>query len=357
MMTRNAQPSLLIVGGGIVGLVLAVVALGHGYAVTLIARDAPDHTASGIAAGMVAPALEALGDADPVESFKRLQQAKSAWSDLHDLWPQIIKDWLAQDGQTPSLYVFDKANGADVMKRLVAMGAHFEYADDDQLAHLGFDPKAVNGVQLADDGLMEAGPVLAALRAQIVAQGGVWLTGHVAYISSTQAVLDTGESVEADAVIVAAGYAAHALAPHVPSLACLTPIKGHLLDVNGRGGDGVVRTRSGYFADYGAAAKFGATMQVGQDDLAIEPEVVALLKDVSQVMSVDITDAVPRTGIRAASPDGWPLIGRDEASGVYVSTAMRRNGYVFAPFAAQIVLALIEGESTPDDGLYRPDRF
>ena len=61
--------------------------------------------------------------------------------------------------------------------------------------------------------------------------------------------------------------------------------------------------------------------------------------------------------IRAATPDGWPLIGRDPASGVLVATGMRRNGYIFAPFAAKIILALIEGRPSPDEGLYRPDRF
>jgi len=42
---------------------------------------------------------------------------------------------------------------------------------------------------------------------------------------------------------------------------------------------------------------------------------------------------------------------------VLVATGMRRNGYIFAPLAAQIILALVEGRESPDGGIYRPDRF
>jgi glycine oxidase len=100
-------------------------------------------------------------------------------------------------------------------------------------------------------------------------------------------------------------------------------------------------------------------MQAGQTDFDIEPAVVADLKGRAKTLFPDIElgKAVPRTGIRASTPDGWPLIGRDLASGVLVATGMRRNGYVFAPMAAKIILALVEGRESPDGGIYRPDRF
>jgi glycine/D-amino acid oxidase-like deaminating enzyme len=100
-------------------------------------------------------------------------------------------------------------------------------------------------------------------------------------------------------------------------------------------------------------------MQFGRDDPVVEPEVVADLKARAAGMmpSVDLTGAMPKTGVRAATPDSWPLIGRD-ATGVYVAAGMRRNGYIFAPFAARLLLALMTGEAPGAEAAhYDPNRF
>ncbi len=36
---------------------------------------------------------------------------------------------------------------------------------------------------------------------------------------------------------------------------------------------------------------------------------------------------------------------------------MRRNGYVFAPLAARMMLDVLAGGETPEAGMYDPDRF
>ncbi len=101
-------------------------------------------------------------------------------------------------------------------------------------------------------------------------------------------------------------------------------------------------------------------MQAGQDDLTVEPEIVAQLK--ARVFDMfpglnGVDKAIPRVGVRASSPDGWPMIGRDAASGVLVATAMRRNGYVFAPLAARMMLDFIAGREPAEAALYDPNRF
>ena len=58
----HSPQSLIIVGGGIVGLCVAVAAQAKGHTVTVVVRDDAGDTASGVAAGMIAPALEALGE-------------------------------------------------------------------------------------------------------------------------------------------------------------------------------------------------------------------------------------------------------------------------------------------------------
>ncbi|ESQ88515.1 NAD(P)/FAD-dependent oxidoreductase [Asticcacaulis benevestitus] len=348
-MVQSPSHSLIVVGGGIVGLTIAVAAQASGHKVTLITRDDIEATASGVAAGMIAPAMEAMNDPDPAFSYRRFKDAQGAWLDLNALWPEALQQALVKAQTGDAIYISDTpAASADT---LAAMGANHASVLAKSI------PEASSATRIHDEWLVEAGPMLEALAAHLDALGGVSLRASVKEVSAVQVRLDSGEVLTADAVVVAAGYDSKVLADSIPGLSALRPIKGHLLDIEGRGGFGVLRSATGYLADYGRIAKFGATMQMGQADLRVEPDVVETLIGRAADMNIDIGTAMPRTGIRAATPDGWPLIGRDPASGVLVATGMRRNGYIFAPFAAKIILALIEGQPSPDEGIYRPDRF
>ncbi len=319
------EKSMLIVGGGIAGLCLAVVAQARGFAVTLVARDAASDTASGVAAGMIAPTLESRGDPDP-EAFNRLDTAQAAWLRLMAVWPHALQIALCrQQGEARSRF-------------LAADGT---------------------ATEIGGDWLVDAVATLAALEAEFTALGGRVVKGEAARIAAHAVTLTDGGEWHAAHVVLAAGFASAAFAATIPSLKALTPIKGHLLDLPGQGTPGVLRSAKGYLADYGASAKFGASMEPGRDDLTIDPAVVADLKARAADISADISleRAVPRTGIRASTPDGWPLIGLDSASGVWVAAGMRRNGYVFAPFAAEVILDRIEGEARPDAAAYDPQRF
>lgn len=341
-MTDISLKSMIIVGGGITGLTLAVVAQARGWDVTVVARDPVEETASGVAAGMIAPALEALNDADPRASFHRLKAAQAAWFDLMDLWPQPVQVALSAPATSHYLCMPDEV--ASVRERLDKMAVEYEATDQ--------------SVSVAGEHLIDARAVLRALQTRVRLR-----TGKVTAVDATSVTLDDGESLTADTVVLATGFDT-TLAADVPCLAHLTPIKGHILDLpgqdeTGQGGAGVVRSALGYLADYGALAKFGATMEAGRSDLSIDPHEVEGLKARAQRMvpDLDTSRALPRTGIRAASPNAWPMIGRDAVSGVYVATAMRRNGYVFAPLAARLILDLIDGMTSPEAALYDPNRF
>jgi glycine oxidase len=350
--------SLIIVGGGIVGLTLAAAAQARGDVVTIIARDAAEDTASGVAAGMIAPALEALNDPDPALTYHRLYAAQQAWLEDFAMWPEPVQTLLADAHSRTSLYVIDRPH-ADAPK-LRTIGAAFSPLDWDDMRIRGFDPEGQSVFAVPGDWLVEAMPLLAALRAALVTGDATFIDGAVERVAAGQVALENGTLLTADAVVVAAGYGARRFSDTVPSLAALQPIKGHLLDIGGSGLEGVVRSEAGYFAGYGRRAKFGASMQPGRDDLGVESEVVEDLKARADFLpsGAGRVDAVPRVGIRASTPDGWPLIGRDAASGVWVATGMRRNGFVFAPFAARLILAQMRGEGVSEDAsAYDPNRF
>lgn len=338
-MMSSSSHSILILGGGIVGLTCAAVLQGRGHAVTLIHRDAAEATASGVAAGMIAPALEAMNEADPATAFQRLKAAQRAWGELAAYWPETVRDALAGSLSQTS----DYRGTPETLARLYATGARIEAVADNQ-------------VRVHGDGLVESRTILSALHQHVQALGGVIETANIRHVTRHTAVTDDGRTFQADAVIIAAGMASRDLQADVPSLACLTPIKGHLLEVPDAAGQRVLRAASGYWAYYDGYAKFGATMEAGRDDTVIDPALVADLKARADSLSSghDLAKATARAGVRAATPDGWPLIGRDAVSGVLVATGMRRNGYIFAPLAAQILLDLIEGR--PADATYSYNR-
>ena len=353
----TTSPSLIVIGAGITGLCIAAVAQWHGLDVTVVARESDDATASGIAAGMVAPALEALTEHEPDVAYARLKAAEQHWHTQAGAWGAELTGLIARyRAQADSRYVWPQSdNASDITTpRLHDMGVPFRALTDDELAPVASD---CDGVRVDGDWLAPAGTLLRLLRGQIRRPV---VTGAVTRVTAGSVTLDTGEVLKADHVVVAAGYGAAALAADVPLLKALSPIKGHLLVLKGQGGGSVLRSPLGYLADHIDDARFGATMQFGQSGTDIESDAVEDLKArARQILpDLDLTDAEPKAGVRASTPDGWPLIGRDPASGVLVAVGMRRNGYIFAPLAARIVTALILGDTLPEDaGLYVPSRF
>ena len=360
-MAKTNSTSLIVIGAGIVGLCIAVVAQVRGHAVTIVARDKAEDTASGVAAGMIAPVLESRTDPWNPVGLARMRRAQDAWLNLTDAWPRTLTLALRQQqDRARSVFIWrgDQTEDDDDFLGFALQTARSDALDISALQDLHVSP-AYSGEPVPGDWLIDATATLSELESVFRARGGQWLDAEAISVASHTVRLDDGATLTADHVVLAAGFGTVAFADAIPLLERLHPIKGHILDLSADTPAGVIRAAEGYLASYGGSAKFGASMEAGRDDLAVDSAVVADLKARAATMfpDLDLSPAVPRTGIRAATPDGWPIIGRDPTSGVYIATGMRRNGYVFAPLAAQIVVDLIEGVANPDAHLYRPDRF
>lgn len=355
--------SLIVIGGGITGVSLALRALDYGLAVTLIARDGVEDTTSALSAGMIAPAMEALTEAQPEMSYVRYVAAQKHWPAFAaDLGLSEILE-MAQ----PAVWVWSGVAGPSpdgMMARFTALGAKGQVMAEEDLAKLGFHAP-LHGIEIVGEWLMAAAPVLAFMKTQFEARGGRWVEGNVSKVAAHSVELSDGSVHQAGHVAVCAGYGAATFADSVPSLKVLTPIKGHLLDREGRCDPALagrmVRSPWGYWVFLDGLTKFGATMQAGKADEAVEPGVVESLKDKAGKFTPSsvsaLRDVTPRVGVRAATPDQWPLIGRD-VSGVYVAAGMRRNGWIYGPYAAAVLTALITGQEPPEGAeAYAPQRF
>lgn len=354
--------SLIIVGGGVIGLSLGLRALDMGFSVRLISREPVGNTTSALSAGMIAPALEALTEADPKASFSRYSTAQSAWrSFAEDVDLSALMD-MAQ----PAVWLWSEAPSVeDMLGRFEDMGARARLLSEEALAALGYAPP-FQAVEIVGDWLLAAEPVLSYLKDLFIARGGQWIEADVASVASQAVTLEDGQVLEAGQVALCAGFGSARFAQDVPLLSVLQPIKGHLLDMVAKAdthwAGRIVRAPWGYWVSYDALSKFGASMQSGQADSDIEPAVVESLRQKSTRMATRLTpsleSATPRAGVRAASPDGWPMIGKDTQSGVYIATAMRRNGWIYGPYAAETLVALMTGRPVPEGAeTYAPNRF
>ena len=123
----------------------------------------------------------------------------------------------------------------------------------------------------------------------------------------------------------------------------------------------MVRTEGVYAAPSATGLVLGATMEAGRADLDIDPVAVETLCARGAKLFPRLSDAVDlqaQAGVRAASPDGLPLVGRGRHHGVLLAVGARRNGWLLAPLAARIIAACVTGR---DAGPYAtrldPGRF
>jgi glycine oxidase len=150
---------------------------------------------------------------------------------------------------------------------------------------------------------------------------------------------------EADLLVLATG-AGSGLEAIAPETACLSPIKGHILRLSASGVGGVtVRGEGAYVTPADGALAVGATMEVGVADPTLDPAQgpPLLAKGAGLFPALAQAPFELQAGIRAATPDGLPLVGFSQAPGVLLAVGARRNGWLLAPLVARVVAALATG--------------
>jgi glycine oxidase len=327
--------NVIVVGAGVFGLACALQLRRAGAKVTLIYPSSQTQSASAVAAGMLAPAFESVLDPAAKGWFAYLAGCR-------DLWPEFTDD-LATVGLTKcgALMRGTEQEVARTAKAMTGEGAAFEAEGGDL-----FTP---------EDWRLEPHLALKAMRDRFLALGGERLHGEVTVARAGRAVLKSGEAIEADAVVVACGFAGRKL---VPELSALHPIKGQLVRFPASSPiDGpVLRFGNRYLAPGAEGPVYGATMQPDIDDPAVDPAVTAMLK--AEVIQIEpLLAGRPcraYAGIRPATPDGLPMIGQ-AANGVWVATGARRNGWLLAPMAAMQIADGVGGKPTLAE--YDPVRF
>lgn len=319
----GAKVTVTVAGAGALGLVIALTLAERGAHVTVRDPAAAGDNASGVAAGMLAPAFEAALDPVSAEDFDLLLAAR-------DLWPELAARVGIDLDQSGAAY-YGEHIGA-VAARLKTLGAQAGVYGD--------------RVYTREDWRLSPRQAMTALR----------LAAEAAGARFEQAL--ASPPAEGEILVVATGAGGQGLAPEI---AALEPIKGHILRLSGGPDIGpVIRGDGVYICPDPAGAIVGATMERGVADRAVDPARVAALRAASEDLLPELAelDAIAETGVRAATPDGLPLVGFSAAPNVILAVGARRNGWLLAPLVAGMVVAYLANE---DPGPYAarldPRRF
>jgi glycine oxidase len=327
-METKRRARVAVAGAGAIGSAVALTLARAGLDVTVFDPRPLGDNASGVAAGMLAPVAEALFDPASASHLDLMRRGR-------DLWPAFAEGLdlpILRDG----LWIEGEAAWRETLAtRLDGLGAPFKRQHD--------------GLFSAEDWRIEARPALRSLRAAALALGARF----------EARAFTPADLPDFRAIVLATG--ASGLAGLAPEQQALSPIKGQILRAD-LGPDrtsesalasGPVIRGQGVYICPGDSPAIGATMEVGRDDLIVDPSATHALLEAAVRLRPELAEArlTTEVGVRATTADGLPLVGWSATPGVLLAVGARRNGWLLAPLVAGLVASYLKGDNPGPDAL------
>jgi glycine oxidase len=347
---------VIIIGGGIIGLSLAIALRKRGVKVLVVERGEPGREASHAAAGMLADLeaavpLQSLASAGArmyPEFVHELQDESGMKVDLRDQGTLLLSH--ADGAHTGSGFTgTTPAQLGEMEPELKASECHIAQLPIFYLNDRSVDPRAL---------------VLAALKA--AKHRNVDISSGAA----VQEVLCSGERVigvctdstnyYAPVVVNCAGAWAGQVTPlQFPT----RPVKGQMLAVvGGPKLRHVIRSAEVYLVPRtDGRIVIGATVEEAGYDKRTDPDSIQRLHHAAIRLVPALTQArmlEAWAGLRPGTPDDLPILGPTQTPGYFVATGHFRNGILLAPITAHLMAQVVMGEK-PDLDLcaFSPARF
>jgi glycine oxidase len=359
------RPDVLVIGAGLIGLACALELRQHGLRVEVLEAGAPAEGASRAAAGMLAP----LGEAGTNALFT------DVCFEARDLWRQWAPELAQTSGcdlgyrQEGSLFVgFDEHDEShlDKVKQAASQrGEPLESLTEQEVRKEYPDLSGSVGSALYAPGEALVDPELvASALLQMLRRSGtlVHVQRPVDRIepsgSSGFEIHGAGWRTTVDKVVLAAGAWSGQFggAPN-----WVRPVRGQMIayrqeTVRLRG---AVRAKGHYVLRRGAEILCGATVEeVGFDDDTTELGRNQMVDVCLSLLPGLRWKAIARhwAGLRPATPDGLPIIGRRPGQELYFATGHYRNGILLAPWTARAIATQLLG-SAEVPSAFSPARF
>jgi len=360
---------VIIVGGGAVGLSVALELARYGNSVLILDRGVPEEAASWAAAGMIAPQTEAFEQSP----FFDLCLASSR---LYPEWTARLQEDSGIDPEFARSGVLFLASTNEEMARLTCM---VEWQTKAGLRALVLSPAealrqepnltlpVAGAAWLPDEAQVTPRKLLSSLHRACVAHKVETRTTDVLSVerqgARAVAVKTSIGTFPAAHIVIASGVSStrlQGLSPAIP----VSPRKGQILSLAVKASlfGRMIRWESAYIVTRaGGELIVGATNEDAGFDRSLTPEGVGGLLQKAQQIASSLGKAEIRdmwTGLRPASPDGFPIVGKSDLDGLIYATGHYRNGILLAPMTAVCVAALIENRPGPVSmELSSPQRF
>ncbi|HWC13127.1 MAG TPA: glycine oxidase ThiO [Actinomycetota bacterium] len=364
----------MIVGGGIIGLSIAWRSAGRGLSV-IVFDDPRSRGASEVAAGMLAPVTEVhygeealLGlNIDSARRFPAFVGELEAHTGVEVRYRRCGTLMVARDAD-------DNAVLGEIFSFQQKLGLEVERLRGRDARELepGLSGSIRGAILAPNDHQVDPPELVAALRIACV-NAGVELRDQAV----TEIVTEPGRAVgvrgsdgtevRADTTVVAGGAASGALAGlPAADMPPVRPVKGQVVHLAARGIFGVadrnIRGLDTYIVSRtNGRVVIGATVEeVGADSTITAGGVHDLLRSAYELVPgiTELRFVRAMAGLRPATPDNAPLLGRSRLLGLVVATGHYRNGILLAPATADLISELLVTGSVPEQlAPFSPQRF
>ena len=356
----DRRPHVVVVGAGIVGCAIAYELARRGARVQVVDRRDIGAGATQASAGVLAPYIEAHDGQALLELAARSL----------DLYDEFVSSVVEDSGATVQ-YVrsgtlevaLDEAglgHLADVERMCAGRGVEAELFDAAAVReaepHLTADVRG--GLRIGPHGFVGARDLTGALRSAAIAHEASFHTAtaatRVAADGEGVRVETADDSFVCDTAVLAAGSWSGRIEVDGAEPLPVRPVRGQLLHLGwpapalGR----VVWAPGCYVVPWSdGSVLVGATVEeVGFDERATVAGVRALIDATGRVMPAvsEASFVSARVGLRPATPDRLPVIGRSAAiPGLVYASGHFRYGVLLAPLTAALVADIVDGGNVP----------
>ncbi|MGE0405868.1 MAG: glycine oxidase ThiO [Candidatus Korobacteraceae bacterium] len=342
----------VIVGGGIIGISLALELRRHGGSILVVDRTEPGREASSAAAGM-------LAEFDP--------EMPAALRDLVAASSRMYPEFLHQIEDESGLNVDLRAEGTILLgEDAASVCPPAKKLTPEDVARLepglsGRSPAWFLPERTLDPRMLIAAVLKAAKHRGIEVAFGDAVTELLLDGDRVTGVRTGRTHFSAPVVVNCAGAWASELVPQgFPA----RPVKGQMLALVARRGllRHVVRSPEVYLVPRSDGRVIvGATVEEKGFDKRVDADTMQRLRQAAAILMPELGEArILETwaGLRPGTPDELPILGRGAFEGYFVACGHYRNGILLAPATATSMAQLIRGEQPSLDlGTFSPTRF
>jgi glycine oxidase len=346
---------VIIVGGGIIGLSLAIELRKNSATVLVVERGEPGREASYAAGGMLVD--------NPLETAPALQELATASTTMY---PEFVHELQTESGKAIDFRrygtIFFPESGQRSHPALQAAGLPAPLAE--------FEPSlAVSGRQafyLAERSVDPRQLMVAALHAAkrrgVDMSSGDAVTAVNISHGHVSGVITNKTSFAAPSVVNCAGAWSGRIAPDpFPT----RPVKGQMLYVVSPAREllkHVVRSPEVYVIPRSdGRLLIGTTLEEAGFDKRTDPDTIQRLRQAAVALIPELKNArilEDWAGLRPGTPDGLPILGATSTPGYYIATGHFRDGILLAPVTARIMGRVLAGQNPVFDlDAFSPGRF